>query len=413
MPSRVVLFRASWTLVDQAVVSLGAFAANIILARALPQSEYGLFAMIFGLLLMLQVVNTTLVFYPHTIRISAAKSDYPGIVWSSMTLSAALTLPLTAVAIAAVTVTGYGHLAPWVAFWFVAWQAQETLRRMLFSEFRHRSAVIGDAVSYLGQALGVGLLLLDGSLTLPKVFAVFGVTSAVAAAIQAFQVRFRPHRLRDPSTLVVDYWRIGRWSLASSVITVMRLNGLFWMIAIVAGTSSVAQLQASFNVVNLVSPILIGLCNLIPAAVARAAGQSVTSAWRETKHYAMFGFVPTAAYYAFVIAAPAIMLTLFYGADSDYADAVTPLRILSAAFVMSYACEMVISFMHGINAARIALVVNLLGSLATFMLAVPLILLTGWVGACWALLVANAVRLGLTAYYLKGVISDGHAARYA
>jgi O-antigen/teichoic acid export membrane protein len=330
-----------------------------------------------------------------------------------MMLSVALTLPLTAIAITALTVTGYWHLVPWVAFWFVAWQAQETLRRMLFSEFRHRSAVIGDAVSYLGQAIGVVLLLVDGSLTLPKVFAVMGATSAAAAAIQACQIRFRPHRLPDPSRLVVEYWRIGGWSLASSVITVLRINGLFWMIAVLAGASSVAQLQASLNVVNLVSPILVGLCNLIPAAVAQAAGNSVTSAWRETKHYASFGFVPTAVYYAFVMAAPGIMLTLFYGASSEYADAVTPLRILSAAFILSYACEMVISFMHGISAARIALVVNLLGIIATFLLAIPLLLLCGWVGACWALLAANAVRLGLTAHYLKGVISDGQAARYA
>ena len=45
-------FRSSWTILDQGVVSLGAFLLNIVLARHLPPAEYGMFALIIGSLLL-------------------------------------------------------------------------------------------------------------------------------------------------------------------------------------------------------------------------------------------------------------------------------------------------------------------------------------------------------------------------
>ncbi len=38
---------ATWTLADQGLVSLGSFAANMVLARSLSPSQYGTFSLIF------------------------------------------------------------------------------------------------------------------------------------------------------------------------------------------------------------------------------------------------------------------------------------------------------------------------------------------------------------------------------
>ncbi|MBN8965369.1 MAG: hypothetical protein J0H89_08315, partial [Rhizobiales bacterium] len=148
MFGRVHLFRASWTLIDQGVVSLGSFAANIMLARLLPNADYGVFAVIFALLLMLQVFNTTLIFYPFTIRIAAAAGERTDLIWSSLLLLVAALLPLAATVSAGLLIFGEGDLIPSVLIWCALWQVQESLRRVLFAEFRHRAAVVGDVATY-------------------------------------------------------------------------------------------------------------------------------------------------------------------------------------------------------------------------------------------------------------------------
>ena len=44
--SRSFLNRTGWAVADQAIVSFGMFAANIILARHLPSWEYGVFVLL-------------------------------------------------------------------------------------------------------------------------------------------------------------------------------------------------------------------------------------------------------------------------------------------------------------------------------------------------------------------------------
>ena len=52
-----------WSLADQGAVSLGNFLTNILLARALAPAEYGIFALVFGLLLALSSIHAAVVIY--------------------------------------------------------------------------------------------------------------------------------------------------------------------------------------------------------------------------------------------------------------------------------------------------------------------------------------------------------------
>ena len=62
------LRRTFWTLLDQGVVSLGTFLLSVLLARHLAPAEYGVFALLLGMLLLAQVINSSLIFYPMSIR---------------------------------------------------------------------------------------------------------------------------------------------------------------------------------------------------------------------------------------------------------------------------------------------------------------------------------------------------------
>ena len=69
MLARLHVLRASWTMFDQGLVSLGAFLVNVQLARQLAAEDYGTYALLYGGLLGLQLFNSSLLLYPMSIRL--------------------------------------------------------------------------------------------------------------------------------------------------------------------------------------------------------------------------------------------------------------------------------------------------------------------------------------------------------
>ena len=69
---RLLFDRASWTLVDQCVVSLGNFALNVQLARGLAVAEYGKFALFLGAIFALRCFDYSLISYPLSVRLHSA-----------------------------------------------------------------------------------------------------------------------------------------------------------------------------------------------------------------------------------------------------------------------------------------------------------------------------------------------------
>src|ERR1700676_2920244 len=87
-----------WSLADQGSVSLGNFLTNIFLARALGSSDYGIFALVYGLLVLLNSFHACAVLYPLSIR--GAASDIVGLhkyTRRSLLLTTLLTLPFAMV----------------------------------------------------------------------------------------------------------------------------------------------------------------------------------------------------------------------------------------------------------------------------------------------------------------------------
>jgi O-antigen/teichoic acid export membrane protein len=401
---RTLLAPLSWTLINQAVVSLGTFAVNVGLARGLPQADYGSFAVIFGSLLLLQVFNAALVFHPLTIRMATSRANRDEVLIASVSLMAAVTVPLLMVTSAALMVFGHPELIVPTLLWFLIWQCQETLRRILFAEFRHRAAIFGDSLSYLGSAVAIALLSHAGLLTLPRAMLVLAGAYGVAVLVQYFQVAVRWRRPMNLRVMVSEYWSVGRWPLGSSLATALRLNGLLWLILLITSRSDVAQFQAAGNVANVVNPILFGLCNIVPQTAARVLDEGIDKAWRISMQYASLGFVPIIGYQAFVIASPDFALRILYGTGSAYVDAAFGVQILASAFLMNYGCEMICAYMYGVNAGRNVFGVNLAGNLGLALFAVPLVWIFGWVGGCLAMAGANAVRLLLAALFLRGLV---------
>lgn len=398
--------RMAWTLLDQGVVSLGAFLLNIVLARHLPPAEYGTFALVVGTLIIVQLINSSLIFYPMSIRSTVLPADRrPALIGNVLVLLALLSLPLLLAGGLALLAMGRPELLLPLLLYFGAWQAQEALRRSLFAEFRHRDALLGDMIAYLGPVLLILLLMQGHPLTLPEIFLALAGASTVALLVTRLQVGVCFRGLPGLRGTIADFWSLGRWSLANNLIGASRFQIVLWGLTALFGVAATASFQAALNVVNLANPILLGLCNVIPQTAARKFRDGYGVAWQAVRGYALLGAVPTLLCYGALVAAPELVLRILYGPNSVYADLVLPIRILAVGWLLGYVADMVCSYMHGVDAARLALVINGFGAVAAAILFLPLATSHGIVGACIALAASSLVRLVASQWLLSRMIA--------
>ncbi len=391
--------RASWTLVDQAVVSLGNFLVNILIARQLPPGEYGAFALLMGGLFTLQIVNSSLIFYPMSVRMAVSNGDdEKALLGASTRIFFLFLIPLCVLLTASLFAFHLGAIAPSVVAYLILWQLKEGTRRALLARFRIKEAIVGDAVSYLGQSAVIFGFVLAGSLNLRNAFWGMAAMSGLAVLIQARQLRVSLSAPSQVRLVLTDFWSIGGWALANNLISYWRFYIFFGMLGVGWGAAAAASFQALLNVLNLANPVIQGLGNIIPQTAARARADGDGTEWSTARTYMLLGVPPIFLYYAVAFIASEFLLRVFYGAASPYVELSLALRILAVAFVANYGVEMICSFLHGIDAPRLALAINIIGLGVALVAAFPLTSMFGLAGACVALVVANVARLAASLY---------------
>lgn len=383
-----------WSLADQATVSLGNFLTQVFLARALAPEQYGVFALLFGIHLVMSGLHAALVVYPLSVR--GAALDDAGLrrqLAGSLLATLGLAVPLGGVMLAAAWFLGWPQLGPWAVLAMLLWQVQETVRRALMSHLRHRDALPGDALSYLGQAAVVFALHQTGNLSLPTAFAAFAITSGFAATLQAAQLGLRPASLSSPEGFVADSWQLGRWALFANIASAFTMRLGPWFAAL-RGITEAASFQALINLVGVANPVMLSMSNLIVPSVAQSRHKAESRfALRKTTQVATQGAIFLLSYYLVLIAAPVFALRLFYGPGSPYLQLATPLRILVAAYVLVFASHVLGAVFFGLGHSRSVWKANALGATATLLIGIPLAWKMGALGAAFTLFLAVLVEV--------------------
>ena len=392
--TRLLLGRASWTLVDQGVVSIGNFALNLLLARELAAADYGKFALFLGAIFVLRCFDYSLISYPLSVRFhSATRDEHAGLLANTVLLAAALGLALVLLVALGFQLFGGGGDIPFAAMGcYLSWQAQETTRRCLLANFRYRAAVAGDALSFIGQAVFIAVLARMNELTLVTALYAMSATFLVGTLMHISKLQFGRPNIAQAAALARDYFSVGKWSLVYYETQILRLQLFPWVLAATAGTAATAAYQAASNIASLMNPISLGIGNAIPQAAAQAhVSTGVFGAWRVARGYLLFGLPPILAVCAIGLLAPQLVLRLMYGASSPYLDAALSVQFLVVAAVAEYVGDMIGKTLLGVGAGRLASTVTVLG-LVTAVFTLPLILWLGVVGAAIALAIANLTR---------------------
>ena len=255
MGAKLLIERASWTLVDQGVVSAGNFLLNVLLARTLSEADYGKFVLFLGAIFILRTFDYSFISYPLSVRLCVVNDDERGrLLGNTALLTVFLSLVLVIVMALGTTLLEADNIRLPACLCFLCWQAQETSRRCLLADFRYRAAVAGDGTAYVGQALLIVLLAWLDDITLPSALYMMSATFAIGALVHASKLRFAWPDFTETRLLARENFSVGKWSLVNYQLVLFRGQLFPWVLAGAAGTAATASFQAGANIASHDSP---------------------------------------------------------------------------------------------------------------------------------------------------------------
>jgi O-antigen/teichoic acid export membrane protein len=387
--------RASWTLVDQCVVSGGNFLLMVLLARSLSEEDYGEFALFLGAIFLLRTIDYSFISYPLSVRLCVANDDERArLLGNTAVLTVALSLVLVTLMALGTTLLERDNILLPACLCYLCWQAQETSRRFLLADFRYREAAAGDGIAYIGQVLLVLVLVWINSTTLSSALYVMSASFAAGALVHASKQRFAWPDFAEMRGLAFEYFSVGKWSVLNYQLVLVRVQLFPWLLAAIAGLAATASFQAGLNIAGMMNPILFGIGNAIPQVAAHAhRSHGILGATRAVYGYVLFGLGPILVLCAAGALIPDILLRMVYGPSSPYLAVAIGLQLLMVAGVLDYTAEMISKTLLGVQAGKLAFLVNIVAVGAALALALTLIGPLGVLGACLALLIANALRM--------------------
>ncbi|WP_131113616.1 hypothetical protein [Lichenihabitans psoromatis] len=387
-------------LMDQGIVSAGTFLFNVLLARAIPLESYGHFAIVIGILALMQAGCGSLIFYPLSVR--GAAQDEVGrknLIVSVIALAPMILLPMAAIlSLGFAWLVDPNLLLPTFAM-LAASQVQELMRRGLLTEFRYLSAIPGDILSFFGQAAVLTLVSHRIGMTLPIALWIMAATSLIGAVAQWSQLSLRSTRLLPLRPMTADFWSIGHWSLTTNVLGIGRTMCLPWLLVALSGPSLAGAFQIGMNLVNVVNPIVFGVCNVVPQLASRAMRGGYRAAWGASWPSIAAGLPIVGGFVTLLMIAPSEILAFVYGSRADPAMLVWPIRILAIGAMFYYVGSTVCAYLHGVLGGRDALIADVIATLAMAVAGPVLVGLYGLKGACLALLAAFAIRSSVLIVY--------------
>jgi O-antigen/teichoic acid export membrane protein len=377
------------------VVSLGNFLLNVLLARVLSEADYGIFVLFLGAIYVMRALDYSLISYPLSVRLcGAAGEERPRLLGNTILLVAGLSLTLVAVMALGVTLLQVGDVGWPACLCFLCWQAQETSRRCLLADFRYRAAVAGDGASYVGQALLIASLAWLSEVTLPLALYVMSATFVIGAVVHASKLRTTFPDVGEARGLAREYFAVGKWSLVTYQLVLLRSQMFPWVLAGVAGTVATASFQAAANIAAMMAPITLGIGNAIPQVASQAHRDGgVVAASRAASGYVLFGLAPILVICAAGVLMPETLLRAVYGPASPYLAAGMGVQLLVVAGVLDYVADAANKTLLGVRAGGLASLTNCVAVGAAAVLAFAMIGRLGVLGACLGLLIASLVRV--------------------
>jgi O-antigen/teichoic acid export membrane protein len=311
---------------DQALISGASFVSGIILARSLGLQGYGLYVLLYAVLLYANTVTNSLVTMPMMTLapLITPASDRARLLRGAMLLQFVLSLFLAIACCTLVVVAGWFR-SSWHAgdaVWamgpgIVAFQMQDWLRRHAFVERAVGRALLIDALAYLGQIALMLAFASRGALTPASAWWCLFAPFAVAFGVGWFGAALRPS-WADAQFTVRAMWRTSRDYFASTQLQWAGSQGVLFIGASSFGLAAAGALRAAQNIVGPSNIFFQVLENLVPvhsAMLYRERGRAAAKAY--VKRVLWASALPLGAFFLAVSLAGGWLMHVAYGPEYE------------------------------------------------------------------------------------------------
>jgi len=315
-----------WGLADQALTAAVSFVTTLLAATALSENEFGEFALALAAIYLVNTLQAGAITRPHNLLGAArAPERYAGYTAATALLQLAFSAASAVVGIlatiaAAAFAPSAVPLLSALVFAGVAWQLQEFVRRVLYTEERGGDAFVNDLLTYAGQALVLVLIVAFGTLTAPEALVIIGATSLAGLALGMVQIRRSLSRILDPDA-IRDNFAMGKWLAAAEAAHWTSTQIYLYVAALLLGPVAAATIRATQVLFGPLRIVLTFLYSVLPVSFSRARANAGPEALHREVGRAYLMVVPVLLMYCVplaLLATPVLRLLYHdkYGDDA-------------------------------------------------------------------------------------------------
>jgi O-antigen/teichoic acid export membrane protein len=377
-------------------ISAANFVTMVLLARGLTQDDFGGFTLVYSVLLFANSLQSGLVTQPHNILgATRCGEDYIRYTTStavSQLVLAAIVALLSLVSWAIALLSGWdaAPLLLAMAPAMTAWQLQEFVRRVLYTEGRLAAAFMNDLVSYGGLALAILLLWRLEVLAGPQVLYAHAVAFALAAALGCWQMRDNFTGTFDPA-VVRENWHFGKWLAGGDIVGQWLSTQLFvYLAAAMLGAAAAGVLKAIHTIFGPTRVLAYVFNTLLPIKFSRTLHAGGQAALHMQLTQAFLVAVPLLGGYcllAAVLSGP--LLRLLYG--DKYVGHTAVLVLYAASTFLSYVVMIISAALRAQRLTRFVFTSRLHATLITAPVGMLLIWSLGVPGAVLGMILTSFV----------------------
>ena len=315
--------RGILSLVDQGICSGTAFATAILIGRTCTQAELGIYYLALTVIIVLSNIQGELITAPYTIyrprRSARTLPFYEGSVVAHqgifILVAAALIAGMMAAAYRHVLPSALGPVLGIVLLGSPFILLRGFIRYKSFADMRIGLIVWIDAVASVVQLVGLVLLLQWSATSIPTIYAVIGLASAVACWLWYRTSRgcFRwsvPHVKRD----WLQNWGFARWALLSQLVGCSTPYIVPWLVTLYRGESDTGVLAACQTLCGLAMMFVLGIAHLLTPKAADAYTRHGVHGLKHVLKVAGLLFVGgVGAFCAFILVTDDWLLRFVYG----------------------------------------------------------------------------------------------------
>ena len=315
-----------WGLADQGLTAAVSFVTTLLAATALREEEFGEFALALTAIYLVNTLQAGAITRPHNLLGAArAPERYAGYTSATALLqlvfsAASALVGLVATLVAVLLMPGAVALLATLTFAGVAWQLQEFVRRVLYTEERTGDAFLNDIVTYAGQAVVLAAIVAVGALSAPLALVVIGATSLAGVGVGVAQIRPSLSRVLDADA-IRDNFAMGKWLAAAEAAHWTSTQIYLYVAALLLGPVAAATIRATQVLFGPLRIILTFLYSVLPVSFSRARAGGGRDALHREVSRAYVVVVPVLIAYCLplaLLAAPVLRILYHdkYGDDA-------------------------------------------------------------------------------------------------